>query len=104
LTVLFLATPPFPPDGILPQPRLLPKKLTPRTHILPDPTAFETPLLPTIITIALDESGKANLVRQEGLGGIKGISGEKVVASVWDMAETRVRELRRVLNEDEGEE
>ncbi|WVQ95737.1 hypothetical protein IAU59_002836 [Kwoniella sp. CBS 9459] len=71
------------------------------THLLPDPTAYETPLLPTIITIALDseEEGVTCLVRQEGLGGTLGKSGERVLGEAWSAAEGRVRELRAALDE-----
>jgi len=54
------------------------------THLLPDPTSFETPLLPTTITIALDEDDRGCLVRHEGLGGITGLSGQSSVKhGVW---------------------
>ncbi|WVR08433.1 hypothetical protein IAU60_005488 [Kwoniella sp. DSM 27419] len=67
-------------------------------HLLSDPTAYETPLLPTTITIALDEDNVASLIRQEGLGGVVGKSGERVLGEAWILAEERVRELRAVLN------
>ncbi|WVW81134.1 hypothetical protein I302_103125 [Kwoniella bestiolae CBS 10118] len=67
------------------------------THLLPDPTSYETPLLPTTLIIALDESNHACLIRQEGLGGIKGKSGERVLGEAWSMAEERVRVLRGIL-------
>jgi exosome complex component RRP43 len=73
--------------------------LTSRTHVLPDPTAFESPLLPTTITIALDEAGQARLVRQEGLGGVTGLGGDQVICQVWGEAEKRVKELRQILDE-----
>ncbi|WVF68114.1 hypothetical protein IAT40_002877 [Kwoniella sp. CBS 6097] len=71
------------------------------THLLPDPTAYETPLLPTGITIALDsdKEGVTCLVRQEGLGGTVGKSGERVLGEAWSAAEGRVKELRAVLDE-----
>jgi len=68
-----------------------------RTHLLPDPTSFETPLLPTILTIALDENDRGCLVRHEGLGGIAGMSGEQVIGEAWGMAEERIRELLKLL-------
>ena len=67
--------------------------------MLPDPTAFETPLLATTMSVALDESGTACAVRQEGLGGVPGKSGADVLDDAWATAEGRVRELRAVLNE-----
>ncbi|WWD20524.1 hypothetical protein CI109_105000 [Kwoniella shandongensis] len=67
------------------------------THLLPDPTSFETSLLPTTVTIALDEKDHACLIRQEGLGGVVGASGERVIGEAWGMAEERVRELREFL-------
>lgn len=70
-----------------------------RSHFLPDPTALETPLLPTTVVIALDEKNKACLVRQDGMGGMKGHRGEKVIGEAWSAAESRVRELRIILNE-----
>ncbi|OCF34454.1 exosome complex component RRP43 [Kwoniella heveanensis BCC8398] len=71
------------------------------THLLPDPTAYETPLLPTTITVALDSEdvGVTCLIRQEGLGGTVGKSGERVLGEAWNAAEARVRELRAVLDE-----
>lgn len=75
--------------------------MTIRSHLLPDPTAFESPLLPTNVIIALDERNVAALVRQEGIGGIVGRSGEKVISDAWSLAEERVRELREVLAESE---
>ncbi len=57
------------------------------THLLPDPTSFETPLLPTTITIALDEDDRGCLVRHEGLGGITGLSGQAVIGEAWGLAE-----------------
>lgn len=77
------------------------RELTDRTHLLPDPTAFETPLLSTTITIALDGKDQTSLVRQEGLGGVKGQSGEAVLGQAWKLAEGRVAELRRVLEEED---
>ncbi|WVQ63059.1 uncharacterized protein L199_001210 [Kwoniella botswanensis] len=67
------------------------------TYLLPDPTSYETPLLPTTLTIALDEHNQACLIRQEGLGGTKGKSGERVLGEGWSMAEERVRVLRGIL-------
>ncbi|WVQ85775.1 hypothetical protein IAT38_007942 [Cryptococcus sp. DSM 104549] len=69
------------------------------THLLPDPTAFETPLLRPALTIALDEQDNACLVRQEGLGGVVGASGEQVVGEAWGLAEERAKELRELLEE-----
>ncbi|WRT70494.1 uncharacterized protein IL334_007492 [Kwoniella shivajii] len=69
------------------------------THVLPDPTSYESPLLPTSITIALDEENEACLVRQEGLGGVVGKSGERVLGEAWTIAEERSKELRRILEE-----
>ncbi|WVQ76534.1 hypothetical protein IAR50_006204 [Cryptococcus sp. DSM 104548] len=68
-------------------------------YILPDPTAFETPLLPTSLTIAFDEQSRACLVRQEGLGGVEGKGGEKLLDEAWGVAESRVAELRSLLEE-----
>lgn len=68
-------------------------------HVLPDPTAFETPLLSTTLNIALDEAGTACAVRQEGLGGVTGKSGDDVLSEAWTVAEERVRALRSILNE-----
>jgi exosome complex RNA-binding protein Rrp42 (RNase PH superfamily) len=73
--------------------------LTIRSHFLPDPTALETPLLPTTVVIALDEKNKACLVRQDGMGGMKGCKGEQVIGEAWVAAEKRVRELRSILDE-----
>lgn len=70
-----------------------------RTYVLPDPTAFEAPLLPTTVTIALDEAGQARLVRQEGLGGVTGLRGDQVISQVWGEAEKRVKVLRQILDE-----
>lgn len=70
-----------------------------RTHLLPDPTAFETPLLPTTITIALDERNQAALVRQEGLGGVVGTSAPALLERAWTQAEERIRLLRDILQE-----
>ncbi|RSH82145.1 hypothetical protein EHS25_006078 [Saitozyma podzolica] len=69
------------------------------SHLLPDPTSFETPLLPTTVTVALDERGVAALVREEGLGGVVGKTGEAVISEAWDLAEERVKELRAILEE-----
>jgi exosome complex component RRP43 len=76
--------------------------LTNRTYFLPDPTALETPLLPTNIVIALDEKNKACLVRHEGMGGIKGQTGEKILGQAWGAAEERIKEIRRILEESSG--
>lgn len=67
--------------------------------MLPDPTAFETPLLSTTISIALDQGGQACAVRQEGLGGVTGTSGDDVLSDAWTAAEERVRALRSILDE-----
>jgi exosome complex component RRP43 len=75
--------------------------LTRRKHLLPDPTSFETPLLATTLTIALDEDDTAVLVRQLGAGGVIGKEGEEVLDEAWDAALTRVRALRQVLEEAE---
>ncbi|OWZ69111.1 exosome complex component RRP43 [Cryptococcus neoformans Tu401-1] len=74
------------------------------TYLLADPTSFETPLLPTTLTIALDQDGQAALVRQEGLGGLRkrGKSGEEVVDEAWGLSERRVEVLRRALDEAEA--
>ncbi|BEI85830.1 hypothetical protein CcaverHIS002_0601170 [Cutaneotrichosporon cavernicola] len=69
------------------------------THVLPDPSAFELPLHSTTITIALDEAGNACTVRQEGLGGVIGQSGDDVLSEAWAAAEARVRTLRTVLEQ-----
>ena len=71
--------------------------MTGRSHLLPDPTSFETPLLPTKLTIALDENGRGCLLRHEGLGGIVGMSGDKVMTIAWEMAEERIREMRTLM-------
>ena len=68
-----------------------------RTHLLPDPTSFETPLLGTTMTVALDELNRGCLVRHEGLGGVRGKSGEKIVGEAWNMAEDRIKVLRAIL-------
>ncbi|WVO17612.1 hypothetical protein L204_105309 [Cryptococcus depauperatus] len=74
------------------------------THLLTDPTSFETPLLDTTICIALDESCRAALIRHEGLGGLSKskLGGEmnanEVLDEVWELAEMRCRELRRLLS------
>jgi exosome complex component RRP43 len=68
-------------------------------NLLPDPSSFETPLLSTTITIALDEEGTACLVRQEGLGGVVGRTGKEVLGEAWGAAEERCRALREVLKE-----
>lgn len=65
--------------------------------MLPDPSAFELPLLSTTISIALDEAGTACAVRQEGLGGVTGQSGDDVLSEAWLAAEARVRNLRTIL-------
>jgi exosome complex component RRP43 len=70
-----------------------------RTYILPDPTTFETPLLPTTLTIALDERNRGCLVRHEGLGGVTGKNGAKVISEVWAAAEERVKQLRDISQE-----
>ncbi|CAK9781848.1 ribosomal protein S5 domain 2-like protein [Cutaneotrichosporon oleaginosum] len=69
------------------------------THVLPDPTAFELPLLSTNICIALDEQLRACAVRQEGLGGVTGRSGDDVLSEAWTAAEERVRALRNILEQ-----
>lgn len=65
--------------------------------MLPDPTAFEQPLLATSISIALDAKGKAASVRQDGLGGVAGKSGAEVLTLAWGVAETRAKQLHAVL-------
>lgn len=72
-----------------------------RSYFLPDPTALETPLLPTSVIIALDEEGRACLLRLEGMGGLKekGVNGEEMLGKAWMAAEGRCRELRRVLDD-----
>jgi len=78
--------------------------MTPSKYLLPDPSAFELPLCPTSITIALDtvdprsRSGetvepKIRLVRQEGLGGYAGKTGIEVLGECIGAAKARVREL-----------
>jgi exosome complex component RRP43 len=74
-------------------------RLMNRSYFLPDPTALETPLLPTTVVIALDEKDKACLVRQDGMGGLKGKGGEDILGEAWKAAEGRVRELRSILDE-----
>ncbi|KAK1922907.1 ribosomal protein S5 domain 2-type protein [Papiliotrema laurentii] len=69
------------------------------SYLLPDPTSFEAPLLPTTLTIALDEQSRGYLVRNEGLGGVTGQSGEKIVAEAWALAEKRAKELREILQD-----
>lgn len=61
-------------------------------------------MLPTTLTIALDQDGQAALVRQEGLGGLRkrGKSGEEVVDEAWGLSERRVEVLRRALDEAEA--
>jgi exosome complex component RRP43 len=73
--------------------------LTNRTYFLPDPTALETPLLPTTLVIALDEKNKACLVRHEGKGGMKRQTGEAVIDQAWGAAEERIKEIRGILDE-----
>lgn len=73
-----------------------------RTFFLPDPTALETPLLPTTLVIALDEGNKACLVRHEGKGGMNGQTGERVIDQAWSAAEERIKEIRRILDESTG--
>ncbi|WWC65487.1 uncharacterized protein I303_108105 [Kwoniella dejecticola CBS 10117] len=69
------------------------------THLLPDPSSYESPLLPTTISIALDEDNNACLIRQEGLGGTQGKTGERVLGEAWTIAEGRIKELREILEE-----
>ncbi|TXT13061.1 hypothetical protein VHUM_01462 [Vanrija humicola] len=71
------------------------------TYLLPDPTAFESDLLPTTITIALDERGRGCGVRHEGLGGTSGRSGASVLDEAWEAAAAHVGELRAVLDAQE---
>ncbi|KAJ9102584.1 hypothetical protein QFC21_002985 [Naganishia friedmannii] len=87
-------------------------------HLLPDPTAFETPLLDTTITIALDstdfttattttkqlEEPRIRLVRQNGLGGLggkqSGTSPTTGIALLGDcivLAKERVKTISEVL-------
>ncbi|KAG7531945.1 hypothetical protein FFLO_04013 [Filobasidium floriforme] len=83
-------------------------------YLLPDPSAFELPLCPTTITIAIDstdptsssksksKSTKAaepriRLVRQEGMGGYAGKAGIEVVGECIGAAKARVRELSEKL-------
>ncbi|ORY35877.1 ribosomal protein S5 domain 2-type protein [Naematelia encephala] len=70
-------------------------------YLLPDPTAFERPLIQITMTVALDEEGFASLVRHEGLGGIEGVSGERLVGEAWGIAEERVKVLRTIMSESE---
>jgi exosome complex component RRP43 len=51
------------------------------------------------MTIALDEQSRGCLVRNEGLGGVTGQSGEKIVAEAWGLAEKRAKELREILQD-----
>lgn len=74
-----------------------------RKYLLPDPTSFETPLLPTTLTIALDEEDNAVLVRQLGAGGVIGQGDEAVLDEAWGMARERMRVLRGVLEDAEEE-
>jgi exosome complex component RRP43 len=67
--------------------------------VLPDPSAFELPLLSTTISIALDEQDSACAVHQEGLGGVTGRSGDDVLSEAWTAAEDRVRSLRSILEQ-----
>jgi exosome complex component RRP43 len=82
-----------------------------REHLLPDPTAFETPLIDTTITIALDSEdasspsaqGKApkiRLVRQNGLGGLGGkqsTTGMALLGQCIGVAKERVKAMSEVL-------
>lgn len=82
-----------------------------RQHLLPDPTAFETPLIDTTITIALDSEdgssssakGKApkiRLVRQNGLGGLggkQGMTGMALLGQCIGVAKERVKAMSEVL-------
>lgn len=88
-----------PPPTPLIEPQSAKTDLQVRTHFLPDPTALETPLLPTTIVIALDEDGRACVIRQEGMGGQKGKNAETLLSQAWVEAEKRCKELRRVLDE-----
>lgn len=74
---------------------------TGRTYLLPDPTSFEAPLLLTNMVIALDEMDQACMLRHEGLGGVAGVSGQQVIGQAWELARARVRELRRLLDEQD---
>lgn len=88
-------------------------------YLLPDPSSFESPLLSTTITIAYDilpllsassttESTadssklKLKLVRQNGLGGLKGQSGIDVLGRSLEMARRRVMELAENVKEVSG--
>ena len=80
-------------------------------HLLPDPTAFETPLIDTTITIALDsentsssstqgKSTKIRLVRQNGLGGLGGkqsMTGIALLGHCIGVAKERVKAMSGVL-------
>ncbi|KAL7422627.1 hypothetical protein Q5752_001918 [Cryptotrichosporon argae] len=73
-------------------------------QLLPDPTAFETPLLRTRITLALDPATKeGRLVKHAGLASVaggaaaKGASGVEVLRQAWKLSEARVDELARLL-------
>jgi hypothetical protein len=79
-------------------------------HLLPDPTAFETPLLDTTITIALDSEDastatqasepKIRLVRQNGLGGLggkQGMTGMALIGQCLGVAKARVKAMSEVL-------
>ncbi|ORX41213.1 ribosomal protein S5 domain 2-type protein [Kockovaella imperatae] len=68
-------------------------------YLLPDPSSFEAPLIHTTLTIALDEENRACLVRHEGLGGTDTKSGQDVLDEAWSIAEERVREIRRLLDD-----
>ena len=39
------------------------------------------------------------MLRQEGLGGVKGSDGVEMLSQAWTMADKRCGELRRVLDE-----
>ncbi|GHJ87781.1 hypothetical protein NliqN6_4183 [Naganishia liquefaciens] len=80
-------------------------------HLLPDPTAFETPLIDTTITIALDaedassvsvqgKASKIRLVRQNGLGGLGGkqsMTGIALLGHCIGVAKERVKAMSGVL-------
>lgn len=71
--------------------------------LLPDPSAFEEPLCPTTITVALDSTpsekpAKIRLVRQTGLGGYAGKAGMEVLGECIGEAKRRVKELRGLMD------
>jgi exosome complex component RRP43 len=77
-------------------------------YLLPDPSAFESPLCPSTITIALDTTDpsrpstkptepKIRLIRQTGLGGYAGKTGFEVLGECIGESKNRIKELGKVL-------